>query len=115
MPRFVLLAHDHPTPHFDFMLESGDALRTWRIDQIPAAKSQQAASPLPDHRLAYLEYEGPVSGNRGHVKRVDRGEYSIISESSEAIEVEISGVLLRGHARLEKHGEHWLFSWSQQA
>jgi len=28
---------------------------------------------LPDHRHAYLTYEGPISGARGHVKRVQTG------------------------------------------
>ena len=36
MPQFVLLEHDHPELHWDFMLESGDALLTWRLDRIPA-------------------------------------------------------------------------------
>ena len=30
---------------------------------------------LADHRLDYLEYEGPVSGDRGSVRRVDGGQY----------------------------------------
>lgn len=115
MPRFVLLAHDHPSPHFDFMLEAGSALRTWRLDQLPNEALSQAATPLPDHRLAYLDYEGPVSGNRGHVKRVDRGEFTIISDSADLIEVELAGTQLKGKAHLQRDGEHWTFHWSQRA
>ena len=28
---------------------------------------------LPPHRRAYLDYQGPVSGNRGHVRRIAAG------------------------------------------
>ena len=33
MPRFVLLEHVWNGVHWDFMLEAGDVLRTWAIDQ----------------------------------------------------------------------------------
>jgi len=29
----------------------------------------------PDHRAMYLDYEGPISGNRGTVRRVDAGSW----------------------------------------
>ena len=31
MPRFVILAHDWPTPHFDLLLEAGAVLKAWRL------------------------------------------------------------------------------------
>lgn len=40
------------------------------------------AKKLADHRLAYLDYEGPISKNRGQVKRVDKGSYDLL-ESNE--------------------------------
>jgi hypothetical protein len=33
------------------------------------------AERLADHRLDYLKYEGPVSGDRGEVRRLDAGNY----------------------------------------
>ena len=78
MPRFVILTHDWPFLHWDLMLEWGDALKTWRLDRIPQQASAMEAVPLPDHRLAYLDYEGPVSGNRGSVRRIDSGTFSLI-------------------------------------
>ena len=33
---------------------------------------------LPDHRRVYLNYEGPVAGARGQVRRVDDGEFSLL-------------------------------------
>src|SRR5262245_22157335 len=82
MPRFVILEHDHPELHWDLMLETGAALRTWRLANPPVTPEGPVATgppiavvPLGDHRLDYLDYEGPVSGNRGVVKRWDRGDY----------------------------------------
>ncbi|MBI3408409.1 MAG: hypothetical protein HY040_08635 [Planctomycetes bacterium] len=76
MPRFVILEHDHPELHWDFMLEMDGILKTWRLGSPPVIDGDAiAATPLPDHRLLYLDYEGPVSGGRGTVKRWDGGEY----------------------------------------
>ena len=65
MSRFVILEHDYPVQHWDLMLEAGDVLRTWRLIAPPDKTQAVAAESLGDHRLAYLDYEGPVSGNRG--------------------------------------------------
>ena len=34
--RFAILEHDYPVLHWDFMLEAGDVLRTWRLPAVPA-------------------------------------------------------------------------------
>ncbi|MCS7047501.1 MAG: hypothetical protein NZO58_14185, partial [Gemmataceae bacterium] len=78
MPRYVILEHDHPALHWDFMLERGDVLRTWRLPAPPSI-GKIAAQALADHRRAYLDYEGPVSGNRGTVRRWDAGTYATIT------------------------------------
>src|SRR4051812_30569755 len=100
MPQFVLLYHDCPPnyerrSHWDFMLESGDVLRTWALERLPrdwqtarsrtsavhpncpclAVDSSVAAVQLRDHRRDYLELEVPLSGNRGTVVRVAAGTY----------------------------------------
>jgi len=76
MPRFVILEHDHPSLHWDLMLEAGDVLQTWRLANPPEVGSSPIdAMALGDHRIAYLEYEGPVSGNRGAVRRWDAGVF----------------------------------------
>ena len=74
MPLFVLLEHDHPVPHLDFMIEGNGALLTWRLSKPPTGAAQPAVR-IGDHRSAYLDYEGPVSGGRGAVRREDGGEY----------------------------------------
>jgi hypothetical protein len=72
-PRFVILQHDHPFLHWDFLLECGTTAATWRLLQTPATGIPLAAERLADHRLHYLSYEGPVTGNRGSVRRVWSG------------------------------------------
>lgn len=114
MPRFVVLIHDHPVLHWDFMLEKEAALRTWRLSQEPGAGKAIDAEPLPDHRVAYLDYEGPVSGNRGTVRRFDRGEYRVMEERPERVVVELRGHVLQGTATLERtgQGELWRFTFA---
>lgn len=107
MPQFVLLRHDHPVVHWDFMLEFGDVLRTWRLDRVPVEAGEIGAEPLPDHRLAYLDYEGPVSRDRGTVRRIDRGTYELVSEDGDAIEVVIRGQQLQGRAIISGGRFHW--------
>jgi hypothetical protein len=74
-PRYVILEHDHPHLHWDFMLEAGEVLRTWRLAAPPAAGGTVPAEPSFDHRQAYLDYEGPVGGGRGRVRRWDAGSF----------------------------------------
>jgi hypothetical protein len=87
--QFVVLWHqidrEHTferASHFDLMIEWGDSLRTWAVDRWPLTPGETCtASPLANHRLAYLNYEGPVSGNRGLVSRVATGSFRIIDET----------------------------------
>ena len=87
MPRFVILEHDHPRLHWDLMLEAGDVLRTWRLAEIPRPGVTIRAESLGDHRKLYLDYEGPVVGNRGQVKRWDAGTYAALEERPERIAI----------------------------
>lgn len=83
--RFVVLRHDHPFLHWDFLLEHGDTAATWRLLAEPVAGVPIPCERIADHRLHYLNYEGPVSGGRGAVMRVAAGFYQteqIVSASS---------------------------------
>jgi hypothetical protein len=100
MPRFVVLTHNHPVLHWDFLLEAGGVLRAWRLTETPDAGRMIAAELLPDHRLHYLDYEGPVSGNRGEVRRWDAGEYTWQACTERQVQVHLSGGVLRGTATL---------------
>jgi hypothetical protein len=108
MTPFVLLAHDHPAPHFDLMLDVGDVLWTWRIQAEPTVGSVQEALRLPDHRRLYLEYEGPVSGNRGTVARIDRGDLDWIEQRPDRIIADVRGNRLCGRLILIwTDGDRW--------
>lgn len=91
MLRFVVLRHvidpqtarrdgsqslaDRGT-HFDLMLEENGKLLTWALAIWPLKVEESTkALSLPPHRLAYLDYEGEISGGRGHVYRVASGSY----------------------------------------
>lgn len=105
MPRFVILLHEMPPEserptHWDLMLEAGGALRTWALDEEPRATATIAALQLADHRLAYLDYEGPVSGNRGAVTRVAAGSYELLLDDTDRIVVRLEGEKVQGELEL---------------
>ncbi len=101
MPRFVVLEHDHPHLHWDFLLEWGPALRSWRLARPPLTPEQPiAATPLPPHRLAYLDYEGPVGGGRGTVIQWDGGDYEVGPEAAAEVFV-LRGRRFQGRAVLK--------------
>jgi hypothetical protein len=116
MPHFVILEHDHPDGlHYDFMLEIGASLKTWSLAEPPESGVEQSAELLPNHRLAYLDYEGPVSGGRGTVKQWDRGTYRLIEKTYESIMIEISGEKFHGQAVLAAVSEipnQWKFHFA---
>jgi hypothetical protein len=77
--RYVVLHHTGvEKPHFDLMFEStdGEALTTLRCSMWPITDTTHLQR-LPDHRRAYLEYEGPVSGGRGEVRRIASGTCAV--------------------------------------
>ena len=104
MPRFAVLDHDHPEPHRDLLLEAGGVLRAWRLLPAFDPTSPVPAVPIPDHRLAYLDYEGEVSAGRGVVSRWDGGGLEWEAESVDEIRVRLSGHHLRGAYRLHRVG-----------
>ena len=107
MPRFVILEHDHPLLHWDFMLEHDGVLKTWRLPA-PPTDLPRTALAIGDHRLAYLDYEGPVSGGRGTVKRWDAGAVDVVGISNESWSVRLHGGRWRGMATFtHEGGQDW--------
>jgi hypothetical protein len=105
--QFAILQHrqNHYT-HWDLLLElpAKELLATFRVDQPPhtwAAAEVLSIQALPDHRRIYLDYQGPVSGDRGTVTRCDRGTLRLVQYTATHIAVEITGTLLQG--RLDLH------------
>ena len=80
--RFAVLHHADgaDAAHYDFLFETSasSSLVTFRLPEWPlAAGTSHAALKLRDHRRIYLTYEGQISGDRGHVSRVDEGNVRV--------------------------------------
>ena len=102
--RYVILSHNHPIQHFDFMLEKEGILKTWRLNLLPS-NAPFIAEKIHDHRLIYLEYEGPISNDRGFVTRIDKGNYEIIADTStEFIIIKLWGGKYVGQINLDSIG-----------
>lgn len=95
------------------MIESGDALATWRLESPPPVGAQPVrATQIGEHRKAYLSYEGPVSGDRGHVTRIDEGRVYVHRKTADEWAVSFEGRLLRGDYRLVRMPSQPSSSWS---
>ena len=105
MPRFVVLRHETPPGssrplHWDLLLEGPGGCRTWALTREPETGVWIRAESLSDHRPFYLDYEGPVAGDRGSVTRWDRGNYEWRAEGEQELKVWLEGERLRGEVRL---------------
>jgi len=117
MPRFVILQHQLPdhdarANHWDLMLEDGGELLTWALDTQPSTDGGPIqAELLAPHRRQYLHYEGPLSGDRGLVRRWDWGSYDWRVRLESLIVVTLHGTQLQGVATLIKRQHAWLFQF----
>ena len=106
--RFCILLHDHPYWHWDFLLEHGDHALCWRLLRQPCCNEPIAAEPQPPHRLLYLDYAGPVSNDRGTVKRIDHGTFQIIATEPVFV-IHLDGLTWADQASLHDVGEQRAF------
>ena len=102
MPRFVVQKHcKRKTRHFDLMLEKDGVLKTWSLEKLPDPyRSRLALQPikhLPDHRLAYLTYQGKISLGRGTVKIWDKGLYQRILWKDNFKMIAVQGQKITGY------------------
>lgn len=111
--RFAVLHHigwPGHADHFDLLLQSAEGradddtvLKAFATEEFPAPPCLLRL--LPDHRRAYLTYEGPVSSGRGRVQRVDEGHAAfILPWEPDALEMyfQLSGLKLSGHFLLRR-------------
>lgn len=107
--RFVILHHTAPDgEHWDLMIETGEKLATWRLAENPRKSDNWRtieAQRIGDHRKAYLDYEGPLSRDRGSVTRVDAGTCELRSTDSAAWRFQAKGAQFRGAFELESTGD----------
>ncbi len=93
LSRYLFLEHtndpDDPTGrHVDLLLEDGESCRTWRLASVPLPNGPSLkATPLPRHRLIWLERKSAgVSGGRGWGRRiVGGGFHGVLPDSSEEL------------------------------
>ncbi|HID22675.1 MAG TPA: hypothetical protein EYP14_09775, partial [Planctomycetaceae bacterium] len=91
----------------------GERLLTWRLPSPPEIGVSLDVEQLPDHRKIYLEYEGPVSRNRGRVRRWDGGLYEILFWNDKALEIRLLGTRLQARCVLRQTGSlrEWSIEW----
>lgn len=125
MPRFVILRHETPPgdarpSHWDWMFEQGGSLATWAVERAPTQGERTPARALPPHRLAYLTYEGPLSGGRGTVSQIDAGEYLGAIHPTKTTTLQLRGGAWNGELTIQPPREiestdldssTWSFSW----
>jgi hypothetical protein len=112
MPRFAILDHDHPFRHWDFLLEDRTVLRAWRLLTEPGQGRPIRAEPLPDHRLIYLDFEGPIAGDRGRVVRWDAGSFTWDDDRADDMRVHLIGGRIVGLVTLRRDEDGWTWQWT---
>jgi hypothetical protein len=101
--RFVVLLHaDRAGEHYDLMIEAGERLATWKCPSPPeqTGPAGRTCERLTDHRRLYLDYEGPISGDRGTVRRHDCGTCVVLDQTAGHWLIDFSGLRLRGRYEL---------------
>jgi hypothetical protein len=120
--RFCLLHHTGwpgRLDHYDLMLQIADGiddrdhvLKTFSILQNELPDGLRGGSlvvPCPDHKRLYLDYEGPVSGGRGSVTRIDSGGLEFVKKSEKNIEemhFRLDGKILNGYYVMQFSKKH---------
>ena len=97
--RFVVLHHQLPaksrrSSHWDLFLEQppewGIMLLSFEAPNSPLEWGPRTViRKLPDHRSRYLDYEGPISDNRGSVRRVLEGHIQWLVNTPEFLTIRI--------------------------
>jgi hypothetical protein len=85
--RYAVLRHEGiDAPHVDFLFEAspGSMLQTWRLPTWPITDAQEATR-IRDHRPAFLTYQGQLTGDRGHVLRIDEGTCTFESSARQLV------------------------------
>lgn len=116
-----MVVQEHTTAagvHWDVMFElpaSIDAeqrLATWQWPSQPGLASLPVrVVRLFDHRRVYLNYEGPISGDRGSVRIVDKGTYVPLCTEPDRWQVAIVSNHLRAQWLLEREDSSSREQW----
>jgi len=101
------------------MLEMQGVLRTWALDDQPTSTGPMTtkAQPLGDHRLTYLEFEGPLGNDRGSVRQVESGIYECFREDADCVRFRLSGRKIAGMVEIRLQtgkDSYWRLDWSSE-
>ena len=85
------------------MLEKGDSLATWQVEQQPGDWDKESipCRKIFKHRLKYLTYEGPVRDDRGEVSIVGGGQYQVLEVREDYWKVSLEGDAISGFLELK--------------
>ncbi len=112
--RFVIQKHTQgKNIHWDFMLQLGETLQTYRLDKAPEEVLHQTASAVRilNHPLKFLTYQGPVNKGKGNVQLTEAGTYQIIHQKHNRIELNLNGQILKGKFTLTHiKNDDWQFT-----
>ena len=103
--RFVIHKHTQEgQTHWDLMIEDGDKLKTWRLENPPEklADTKTKATPIFDHDKKFLAYQGPVNNGTGTVEIVDEGTCTIISDNGKITKILFAGKVLKRQIIIEE-------------
>jgi hypothetical protein len=109
--HFVIHKHTQEGQvHWDLMIESGNKLKTWRLDNPPekSATEKTKATPIFDHDKKFLTYQGPVNKGKGTVEIADEGNCTIELTSEKEMKIIFEGNKLSGSFRLVQQQNDWL-------
>ncbi|HOM26715.1 MAG TPA: DNA polymerase ligase N-terminal domain-containing protein [bacterium] len=115
---FVIQEHFATYHHFDLRLEINGVLKSWAIPkEIPTSQNdKKLAVEVEDHPIEYSDFEGEIPEGyygAGKVKIWDKGEYKLIKNEKNKIEIELKGEKIKGKYILlkfkkEKNKNLWL-------
>jgi hypothetical protein len=110
--RFVIQKHTQEgQTHWDLMIEAGEKLKTWRLENPPEklATGKTKATPIFDHDKKFLTYQGPVNNGKGMVEIVDEGTCTIESTNEIELKINFDGKKLKNNFRLVQKENNWFF------
>lgn len=94
-PTALLLHTTDTGAHYDWLIGRPGEDRLWaaRLGE-PTARWAELGrfelEPIAPHRREYLTYEGPISGGRGSVQRVDEGSVQVRRWSDDGAQLVVS-------------------------
>ena len=99
--RYVILEHRIPDGgvHFDCLFEIDDVLASWKMPVPPTHAKPVHATKQADHRKAYLDYEGPLTGARGTVTVWDAGTFQLAEGDTLSHMMETGIVICQCHGK----------------